>query len=73
MLGDEPQFDKAREIVKESEILSGKVHFVGFGTRCEYLRNFDCFLLTSKVEGLPNVVIEAQSCGIPVLSTNVRF
>ena len=71
MLGDGPQFDKAREIVKESEILSGKVHFVGFTDKVsEYLRNFDCFLLTSKVEGLPNVVIEAQSCGIPVLSTN---
>ena len=71
MLGDGAQFDKARDIVEESEILSGRVHFVGFTDKVsEYLRNFDCFLLTSKIEGLPNVVIEAQACGIPVLSTN---
>lgn len=29
----------------------------------------DTFLLTSKFEGLPNVVIEAQSQGIPVITT----
>ena len=31
---------------------------------------FDCFILTSKVEGLPNVIIEAQFCGLPVLTTD---
>ena len=27
-------------------------------------------MLTSKVEGLPNVIIEAQYSGVPVLTTN---
>ena len=71
MLGDGPQFERAKEIIEKSEILRGRVHLVGFSDRVgEYLRNFDCFLLTSKVEGLPNVIIEAQACGVPVLSTN---
>lgn len=71
MLGDGPQFERAMEIIEESEIMRGRVHLVGFTDKVgEHLRNLDCFLLTSKVEGLPNVVIEAQSCNVPVLSTN---
>ena len=32
---------------------------------------FDVFLLTSNIEGVPNVLIEAQAAGRPVVTTNV--
>ena len=36
-----------------------------------WLSAMDVFLFTSVAEGLPNVLIEAQGFGVPVVSTNV--
>ena len=37
----------------------------------EFLHNIDCLVLLSKSECMPRVVLEAMTCGIPVISTNV--
>lgn len=37
----------------------------------ELMADFDVFLLTSDAEGMPLVILEAQSLGIPVVSTDV--
>ena len=51
--------------------LSEKIHLVGQTKQVKaWLDTFDLFLLTSIVEGLPNVLIEAQAFGVPVISTN---
>ena len=51
--------------------LQNKIHLIG-QTRYvkSWLDRFDIFLLTSIVEGLPNVLIEAQAFGVPVITTN---
>ena len=50
--------------------LSGRMLFVGPTNDVGYwLAQMDAFLLLSRHEGLPNVVIEAQSMGVPVVAT----
>ena len=47
--------------------LSGRIHLVGQRDDVSWLKRMQLFLLTSRVEGLPNVLIEAQGFGVPVV------
>ena len=47
------------------------IKFVGYKKEAEkYLDSCDLFILTSKFEGLPNVLIEAQYRNIPIISSD---
>ncbi|WP_417793980.1 glycosyltransferase [Terasakiella pusilla] len=70
MVGDGPLKPEIEDKITASPFkdrfhLVGKVHAVS-----PWFDKMDLFLMTSVVEGLPNVTIEAQAHGVPVVSTD---
>lgn len=47
-----------------------RVHFIGYDSNpYRWMKYCDCFVLPSRIEGLPNSLIEAQYLGRPVVAT----
>ncbi|GJD75695.1 glycosyltransferase [Methylobacterium goesingense] len=70
MVGDGP-LREACEARAARLGLAGHVLFVGRSAHVgAWLARMDAFLLLSLVEGLPNVLVEAQHAGLPVVTTD---
>jgi glycosyltransferase involved in cell wall biosynthesis len=69
LIGDGPGLSRVERYIKKLE-LSKIVELIKSTSNVyDYMSKFDVLLLTSRTEGLPNVLIEAQLLGIPVIST----
>lgn len=68
LLGDGP----LREALKQQAVESGvadQVRFVGFQKNpYPYFAKADAFMLSSRFDGFPNVLLEALACGTPVIA-----
>jgi len=71
IIGDGPEAKQLRSMACELDIMH-QINFLGacYDIR-RYLQRAQFFVLPSKFEGLPNVVLEAMACGLPVLATRV--
>lgn len=70
MVGDGNLMGKYKDIIENLEIGS-RVYFTGYQKNpYKYLARTDIFVLSSLSEGFPNVIVEAMSLGLPIISVN---
>ena len=68
LLGDGPLREELYRQTVESGV-ADQVRFVGFQINpYPYLAQADAFVLSSRFDGFPNVVLEALACGTPVIA-----
>jgi len=71
VVGDGPYRETLERIAEENHV-SDIVEFVGQKGKEEivpFYQNADLFILPSSKEGMPNVVLEAMACGLPIIMT----
>ena len=71
VVGDGPYKETLVQIAKENKV-EDLVSFEGQKEKNEivaYYQDADLFILPSAKEGMPNVVLEAMACGLPILIT----
>ena len=70
LIGGGYKLSKLKQYVKDQQLMA-YVKFAGYKPNAEeYIGSSDLFVLSSKYEGLPNVLIEAQLQNIPIISSN---
>ena len=69
ILGEGRLEGELRTLAKRHGI-EGRIHFAGFQKNpFAWFAKADAFVLSSRYEGFPNVVLEALACGTPVIAT----
>jgi glycosyltransferase involved in cell wall biosynthesis len=71
VIGDGPH--QARLLRYRDQVrIADRVHFLGVRDDVpRMLPHFDCLWLASAYEGLPNAIMEAMACAVPVVATNI--
>jgi glycosyltransferase involved in cell wall biosynthesis len=74
IVGDSPERATFEALANHYNLLGKYIFFHGFlmpNQVAKLMAQSNCFILNSNYEGLPCVLLEAMSCGIPIISTKV--
>ncbi|WP_045217645.1 glycosyltransferase [Desulfonatronovibrio magnus] len=70
LAGEGPLRAQLTDMVRDMKLID-RVHFMGFQENpLPWMREADVFVLPSRHEGLPNVLIEALACGAQIVATD---
>ena len=70
IIGEGPLRDELEQTIRKKK-LENEILFLGFKSNpFKYMAKSDIFVLSSIMEGLPMVLLEALACGLPIISTD---
>lgn len=70
IIGKGINYNKLQKYISDNK-LNKNIFLLGYKKNAyQYLKQYDLFILSSKYEGLPNVLIEAQMALTPIISSN---
>ena len=70
IIGDGPEKNSLLKLVRQYKLENKVIILKPVINTLKYFYNSDIFVLSSRVEGMPNVMIEAMMCGCTVVATN---
>ena len=69
LLGEGPLLEELKALAEQRGV-SAQIRFVGYQKNpYPFFAQADAYVLSSRYEGFPNVVLEAIACGTPVIAT----
>jgi glycosyltransferase involved in cell wall biosynthesis len=70
IIGAGEEYSKLKQLIFKHD-LTERVHLLGHLDGAQYLKAFDIFILPSKKEGLPYVLLEAGLAGLPAIASDL--
>lgn len=70
IIGAGEEFTKLKQLITQHDLVD-RVHLLGYIDGAQYLKAFDIFILPSKKEGLPYVLMEAGLAGVATIASDL--